>query len=247
MAKDTDETFKGWGTALYDTIKSNPLPAMMVGGGLAWLIASGIRKEEETATGFVERRKRVGTDETGTYGLGFIDRRRSDASGTVDPARAKAGQAKDRIRSKAAEASSKAARWRAQVRSRASQTGEQVRLKSQDWGSSAVEYSRRAQESIARGGRSFVRTVEGNPLAMAGMIMAAGAVLGLVIPESHYEEEKSSPQRDGMPARAREMGRGKVEQVEEVARGSLQSANKGARQEAERQVGKEVEDKGAES
>lgn len=269
MAQDTSEISKRWGAALYDTIKSNPIPTMLVGGGLAWLIASGISREEETSeTGFVERRKKIGTDETGTYGLGFIDRRRSaasDAAGRAgEKAAKKAGWAKNRIRSKAAEASSKAARWSSQMRARASQTGEQVKHKSQEWGSSAVEYSRRAQESIARGGRGMARSVESSPLLMAGLAMAAGAVLGMIIPESYYEDEKFGPRRNEMLSRAREAGREKVERAEAVARESLGGAKESAKQEAERQglippekaekveqkaeeTEKEVESKGTES
>jgi hypothetical protein len=240
MAQDTSEISKRWGTALYDAIRSNPIPTMLVGGGLAWLIAIGMRREDGTSqTGFVERRRRIGIDETGTYGMGFIDRRGAGTSGAAGQAREKTakkiGQVKDRILNKASEASDKAARWRYQVRARASQTGEQVRLKSQELGSSAIEYSRRAQESITRGGKGLVRSVESSPLLMVGLAMATGAVLGLIIPESYYEEEKFGPQRNEMLAHAREAGREKIEQAEAVVRKSLESAKESAKQEAERQ------------
>lgn len=241
MAIDTDET-KRWGTAFYDTIKNNPIPTMLLGGGLAWLIASGIRREEGSQnpeTGFVERRNRIGTDETGTYGLGFIDRRRSAASRTADQTREKAAQKASRIKSdvqaRAGEAREKAAQWSGQMRAKASQT----KTKAQELSSSAVEYGRRAQERLARSGKSaregFFRSMDSSPLALAGVVMAAGAVLGLIVPETHYEEEKMGSQREEVLARARAAGREKMEQVEAVARESMQSAKESAEKEAERQ------------
>jgi hypothetical protein len=229
MTKDIYETSKGWGTALYDTIRSNPIPTILVGGGLAWLIASGMQKEESVSEkGFTERRKIIGTDETGTYGLGFIDRRGAGAAGSggraQEKAAQKADQAKDRIRSKAAEASGKAAQWSSHVKARASQTGEQLRLKSQEWGGSALEYRRRVQEGIARGGKSFARSVENNPLAMAGVVMAAGVVLGLIIPGTYRAEEKFGPRLIEVPALAREAGSEKMEQIGVVAKESFESA-----------------------
>ncbi|RJQ87516.1 MAG: DUF3618 domain-containing protein [Desulfobacteraceae bacterium] len=251
MARQTGETSKRWGTALVDTLKNNPIPTMMLGGGLAWLIANGVRREAEesfeTEAEFIERRRSVGTDVTGTYGMGFIDRRRS-SSETIDrreKAAEKAAQVKSRLRDKTDEARGKAAEWSNQVREKASQTSEQVKVKAQELGISADEYRRRAQQSLVQGGRSakagFFRSVESNPLAVAGVMMAAGAAIGLLFPETTYEHEKMGPQRDQMLDRAREAGREKIEQVQAV----VQEAKESAKDEAERQglVSRETSEK----
>jgi hypothetical protein len=260
MAKETGETTKRWGAVLYDTFVSNPIPTMLIGGGLAWLIASEIRKEESDSyesvdANFVERRRTVGTDATGTYGMGFIDRRKSPAE-LMERSRAKAGEKAGELKGKAREAResvskygeqvrSKASHAGEQVRSKASHAGEQVRHKAEEISASAAQYGRRAQDSLMHGTQSaksgFFHTLENNPLAVAGVAMVAGAAIGLMVPETRYEEEAMGAQRDEMFERVREAGREKVEQVEAVVR----EAKESAKDEAERQglVSRESADK----
>jgi hypothetical protein len=228
MARQTGETSKRWGSVLYDTFVSNPVPSMMIGGGLAWLIASEVRKEgsEEEGDEFVERRRTIGTDATGTYGMGFIDRRKSTEA--LERTGRKASE-------KAAEVREKTAKYGEQLRSKAAHTGEQVRHKAEEISASAAAYGRRAQDSLMQGSKSaregFFHTLESNPLAAAGVALMAGAAIGLMVPETHYEDETLGPQRNEMFERAREAGREKVEQVEAVVR----EAKESAKDEADRQ------------
>jgi hypothetical protein len=279
MAKQTGETSRKWGTVFFEALKQNPLPTMLVGGGLAWLIANGVRQEESTygtiqaeeEFGFEDRRKSVGTDASGTYGMGFIDRRRSqpsqqagrrtedikskgrekaeEARRRADDIKMKGRQKMDEARSRATEVSeqmrAKASQTGEQLRQKASQTGEQVRQRAEQFTASASAYGRRAQQRFSQSGQSasqgFYRSLESNPLAIAGVVLAAGAAIGLMIPESRYEDEKLGPIRDDMLDSARETGREKLEQVEAVIR----EGKEAAKEEADRQglVSKETSER----
>lgn len=246
MARHTEETSRRVGNAFMDTIKQYPLPLAMVGGGLAWLIASSMRQndedEEDWERRYYERRKIDTVDASGTYGLGFLDRR-----GTETEDR-RTREAQSAARQKADQAREKAAELGGRLRDKASQTGQQVRQKVQEVSDSAAEYGRQAQERVVHTGQrtkeGFFRSLERNPLAVAGVVLTAGAILGLVIPESRYEDEQLGPVRDKALDRAREAGRETVQKVESVVREATDSAKDEA--EAQGLVGRDKLDKAEE-
>lgn len=247
MIRQTEETSKRWGIAIIDTIKDHPLPLVMMGGGMAWLIASGVRRdddEEDRERRMEERRKVDIVDESGTYGMGFIDRRGIAAQDR----RGQGAQGKTGVRQRFDETKRKAADVGGQWREKAAETGEQVKHKVREAADSAADYGRQTQRRVVRSSRQakegFLRSLERNPLAVAGVALTAGAIVGMAIPESRYEDRHLGPARDEAMSRAREVGRETVQKVKSVAR----EATEAAKQEAEAQnlVGRDQADRAEE-
>ncbi|MFZ7127644.1 MAG: hypothetical protein ACOWWM_15920 [Desulfobacterales bacterium] len=251
MAKNTGETSKQWGRNIIETVKDNSLPALLVGGGVAWLIASRVSREEAGEAEhprYVERRQVDVVDKSGTYGIGFIDRRRmADVTEKASSSSSHRGaEMKEAARRKANEAREKAeeARQRAveaggRMKEKASRFGEQVKTKAQAVGSEAADYAGQAGRRVAHGGRSagrgFLDFVENNPLAAAGFVLTAGAVVGATLPSTHYEDEMLGSRRDDLVERARETGREQAEKVGSVVREATKAATEAAKEEAEAQ------------
>jgi gas vesicle protein len=226
MANQTGETSKKWASSMVETIKDHPLPSIMIGGGLAWLIASsmGSGESEEDSADYRDRRKTQGVDDTGTYGMGFIERRKS----SITDFKESGGKIKSGIKERARRAKEKSVQLSDQVRQRTSQTASQVKEGLSDWSDSASDYGNRMRERVSHSGQSasggFFNSVQNHPLAIAGVLLAAGAVAGLLIPESRYEERKFGPTRDKMLDQAREKGQETLRKAESVAREAVESA-----------------------
>lgn len=262
MAKHTGKASKRWGSTLWDTIKQNPLPTLMVGGGMTWLIASGASSDDDDPESrydedversepyYVERRRMDGIDETGTYGMGFIDRRRVVTAEDENDRSfsGKTDQLKAKVASKTEEAKRKTAQAGDQVREKASRAGEQLKQKTMKMGSEAADYGRQAKRRVVKQGRNakegFSSFLESNPLAVAGIVLGAGAIVGAAIPTSRYEDEHLGPARDDALNSVREAGREQLHKVQAVAK----EATEAAKTEAENQglVDREMADRAEE-
>jgi gas vesicle protein len=229
MANQTGETSKRWASSVAETIKDHPLPSIMIGGGLAWLIASGMSSGgSEELSDFDERRKTQGVDNTGTYGMGFIERRKSSITDFKEAATGRGEKIKSGIMERARRVKDKSSQLSEQVRHKTSDTASHVKEGLSDWRESASEYGQSLRERASHsseGSRSgFYKSVQNHPLAIAGVLLAAGAVAGLLIPESRYEERKLGPARDRMLDQAREKGQETLRKAESVAHEAVESA-----------------------
>jgi vacuolar-type H+-ATPase subunit H len=226
MANQTGENSKKWASSVVETIKDHPLPSIMIGGGLAWLIASSVSSvgSQEDFDDDRDRRKSHGVDDTGTYGMGFIERRKS----SITDFRETGDKIKTGIKERARRAKEKSIQLSDQVRQKTSQTASQVKEGLSDWSDSASDYGNRMRERVSHSSQSasggFFNSVQNHPLVIAGVLLAAGAVAGLLIPESRYEERKFGPTRDKMLDQAREKGHETLRKAESVAREAVESA-----------------------
>ena len=221
MAKQTSEKTRHWGATVLETVKNNPLPALMAGGGLVWLITNGVRKNGDSYDWDYE----VEEDEALMYETaGPYETAGTEEFGTTEQIKAGAQEAFGRSRQKADQIMDKA-------RHGASRARDEIRQKSRDLSQSATEYGRRINRSGMRAGESFLQSIEKNPLAMAGVFFIAGAVTGMAIPESRFEQEKLGPARERVIHRAREAGREQMEKVQVV----VNEAKERAKEEAEKQ------------
>lgn len=93
------------------------------------------------------------------------------------------------------------------------------------------ETSRRARHTARRAQGGFQRIWNENPLLIAAATAAAGAIVGLAVPETRREHELMGPARDSMVDSMQTRVREKVDQVGEAASnavGSVQDAAKAA-------------------
>jgi ElaB/YqjD/DUF883 family membrane-anchored ribosome-binding protein len=229
------------GRGIWATIRENPLPAGMVGFGLAWMIANRRGGDEP-------RERDYETYSTGpavTYRAGHADRNRSTAAPgatgriehgyegrTAGATGATASGAE--LTGEGANADSQGIREKAaevvdQATDRISDAQEAVG----DWahdqqervGSWAHEKKDRigelAQETRYRA-RSAERRVEDsmreNPLAAGAVVLAMGVAAGLIVPESQREHELMGRSRDRVLDKAEDAARRAAEKVHDTVR-----------------------------
>ncbi len=233
LAKDT-------GGIMFDAIKDNIIPTVLITGGIAWLIKSN--KETRSRDGrrprgypphvypeFDEWRHapddqfRAIQDEPGAE-RGGDGRRRSSTEevkdrvqGAGDRVSIAAGQAKDRASEAASDMKDRMGHATHRMGKKASEIGEQ----------SMHQYRR-----VRRG---FFDTLHENPLALAGAALAVGTLFGIAIPESEHERDWMGETRDDIMWEAKKKGKEVVEKAEHVVEHAAESAAEGAEAEAKRQ------------
>ena len=184
MASNITETARDTGSTLMDTIRENPLPAALVGIGVGWLFLSARRRATERdrwryEPGYYDRGYgRYGARDYGASGYGRstsgypYDRYGQYGSsqyGSSQPSReenGKTSQMADTVKDKLSDAGDRAQEMTDTVKERASDMADQAQ-----W-----------QAQRARGW--LERTWDENPLVVAGAALAAGALVGLSIPET---------------------------------------------------------------
>ena len=160
------DTARSAGTSMLDTIKDNPLPAGIAAMSIAWLFAnrsSGAPPRRDAGYARTPAyggyaATQVGVYDRGTGGPSLGDR----AQGAVDGARDKAGN------------------LIADAKGTASDLADQARHTAQDAGEQAQQYAHRA-ESWLEG------QMNRNPIGVGAVALAAGALVGLSLPETEVE------------------------------------------------------------
>jgi len=230
------------GRGIWATIRENPLPAGMVGFGLAWMIANRHGGDEP-------RERDYETYSTGPavpYRPGYADRSRSTAApgatgriehgyeGRTEGGTGATASAGAQLTGEDANADSKGIREKAaevvdQATDRISDAQEAVgnwaHDKQERVGGWAHERKDRigelAQQTRYRA-RSAERRVEDsmreNPLAAGAVVLAMGVAAGLIVPESQREHELMGKSRDRVLDKAEDAARRAAEKVHDTVR-----------------------------
>lgn len=244
ITMSVEQKAKSWRSGLTQTIRENPVPAALVGIGLGWLLMSN--KEDDYSTGYQEANGRHFNGGS-NYRPYYAHFPREEEPGRVETARMRAGEAVGTAQERVGEvvgnaqervgevahdvqerATSLAHDAREQVRNTADNLGEQADNFSQEARARAEEMRFQARMSANRAKRTFSDTMEENPMAVAAAALAAGALVGMVLP--------------GTPAEARWMGEASTRVMDEaktVARDTAEKV-KNVAQQAERAVVEEV-------
>lgn len=237
-----------------EIVRNNPVPAALIGLGIGWLALekAGVFDRYGYSSGRrgVYRAQRGrGTDRDwlapgaayyppGTNpadmrderydwdrgdedtGPGMISRAREKAGGLAHSAREAIGGAGERMRSGAD-----------RVRSGASSVGEHAR----DWGASARDRAgrlgERTRETAQQARERIEESYDEYPLAMGGLALAGGLILGLILPPTRREDRAMGDYRDDLLDRAKDTGQDLYESGKRVAK----TAAHAAREEAERE------------
>jgi len=241
--------------AVTDTVKKNPVPALLIGAGIAWMIYESRR--EKSGNGYsddqsFDRNSRASFRDPDLYGDEPLDypspvssrSERSDgdesklgnfASSIGDKASAVKDQVKDTAASLTDQVKDKAAAVTDQVKDTLSNAGEAVREKTAALRQRANEVTANVKDGTRRiynrTREQAVATVDHHPLELGFAALAAGVVGGLLLPTPDAVNRAVGPTADKLRDRTREAGVEMLEKGKRVA----EAATSAVKEEAEAQ------------
>lgn len=241
-------------SSVIDTIKDNPLPAMAVGLSVAWFLSKvgesesdRYRHERYLATGdpyYAPRRPGYGRYVEDRYYAVEADRYRDygrpyatdgDEASMADKAKGKASDLADTAKDKASGAVDSA---KDKASGLADRAGDALSGTAGDARQRAEMAGRRMQRVERRAESWLDRQMRQNPLAVGAVALAAGALVGLSVPETDVEDQAMGGQaraaRSGLASAASDAS-------ERVTRAAQDVADEAA--EKTKEVGQEAEAK----
>jgi ElaB/YqjD/DUF883 family membrane-anchored ribosome-binding protein len=178
---------------LTDTIKANPVPALLTAAGLMWLYSG----RNKPPGGHSMSSSGYGTTTSTTMGSSSsLDEQYGmyGSSGSSDSSmREKLGNAKHRVGESAHNAAGS-------VRGKAHNAADSVRNRAHSVADSTRRGATRANEG-------FQRMLEDNPMAVGAISVAVGALLGSLVPSTRKEDELMGQHSDRITGKAKEMAR----------------------------------------
>ncbi|MES2694962.1 MAG: DUF3618 domain-containing protein [Verrucomicrobiota bacterium] len=218
--------------AVVDTIKKNPIPALLIGAGIAWMLFNRRRSAREEAEEHnyddhyeeTSERLRYDPDAHLDRPLEYPSGGSPDASDSAWDAQG--GSRLDRIKETIGEKTQSA-------RESLSHAGEVAREKLSAARERAGELGARAKE---RAGELYTRTrdgvahtVEQRPLETGLVCLAVGVVAGLALPTPGVVNRRLGPTADRLRDRARESGQEILEKGRRVATAAMSAAKQEAK------------------
>jgi ElaB/YqjD/DUF883 family membrane-anchored ribosome-binding protein len=216
-----------------DTVKANPLPALMIGAGVAWMIYQ-TRKQETAGSWSDMLEDEYGTSESHYVSGQYYDRPLEYPSASMSGGHMgeegtskfgemtenlgqKAGAAKDALKQKFSSATGRAGEKMEEWKDRAGEMTDEAR--------------QRAEAAYYRTRQRVTSTVEEHPLEMGLGLLAAGVLIGLALPTTEPVNRIVGPTADRLRDRTRERGRELLEKGKRVAH----AATTAVKEEAEAQ------------
>jgi ElaB/YqjD/DUF883 family membrane-anchored ribosome-binding protein len=206
-------------------VKDHPMPSLLIGAGLAWILVDAAAGDDEDDRGTYSRSRttRYRPSPAGTPASRYrstpslhplssgieqsdVEREESEGPGFADKAKDVAGQAKDAV-SGAAES----------VRDRISGVGDAAQGAVEQTRYAARSVSRSVESSYRTGAERFENAVEQYPLAVGIGFAALGVLAGVLLPRTRREDELLGEHSDQLIDAAKEKGQEVLESGKEVA------------------------------
>ncbi|HEX5828910.1 MAG TPA: DUF3618 domain-containing protein [Candidatus Limnocylindrales bacterium] len=216
------EVSSGNAGGILDTIKSNPVPAGMVGLGLAMLLMN----KGKQAQGSSYRPMPMGAPgyQSFDYGSslpgdhGYTRQRSSWEQQEWDRRGGNAGgNPLEKVGSSVAGAAGSAGETVSQA---ADQAGQRVSELADTVGQAAGEIPQQAGYAFQQGSSQVRRFIDENPLGAGVIAMAAGAALGMLLPATQVERQTIGQARDQLVGQAESTVHQALDKVEEQAQAS---------------------------
>lgn len=220
QAKDAlRSTARDAGTTMLDTIKANPIPSLIAGLSIGWLIAKGGQPDGGRYDRDYEEdyRRRYGRspDYRGyrsygesygynRYNTGYREQNADGGESLKDKATDAVGDAKHK------------------VSDLANQAGDQFH----EMGDDVQRYGRQATNWLEH-------QMDANPLAVGAVALAAGALVGLAVPGTQKEDELMGRASERLTEKAKDVAEEKLDQVKAVAKETADEAKEKAREVAD--------------
>ncbi len=242
--RDVEHEVSEGGRGLWQTIKENPIPATMVGVGLAWLVANGgghdddeyersrrlqgrarVRGGYGPADPYVERYAVGYAAEpyAERYAAGYITGSELEAARLRQSRDVESGDdteagAKERVRQAASRVQEKASDAADTAREKASELTDEAADRVRHGRERAGEWVHEAEHQTMRAEHRVEYAVRENPLAAGAVAAALGFAAGLMAPETQREHELFGRTRDRVLDRAEEQARRMSGRAHDVAR-----------------------------
>ena len=239
-ASDMKDRAKQLGSSALSKLKDHPMPAALIGAGIAWLIF-----EDSSGDGRTVGRDRPGRwrdEDLREHGGSFVDAR------TGRPYDGSYGRADEQAAGAGGDKGSDGTGALRQVRDKAAQVGQHLsdtagsaaatiadatsyfRGQAADGMSSAYAGARRgARQGYDYGRRRVEQALDEYPLAATAAALAAGVLTGLLLPGTHREDELMGEQAERLKEQAKEKGQEVVRRGKDVAEATVGAATEEAR------------------
>jgi len=232
------DTVKTAADSLVNTVKANPIPLLLVGAGVGWMIYENRRKradadfpsdyEDDDAELYSESARNY-SDPDALYdrpldypASSSIAPGQESLLGNTEPGGAptsgvsgKLGEAKEKVMEKAAHA-------KEHVKQTFSQVSDRVREKTHAVGE-------HARETYNRGRQRVIDTTQQHPLEVGLACLALGVVAGLALPTPEKARQLAGPTVDRLRDRTRQAGNELLDKGQRVARAAAAAARDEAR------------------
>lgn len=214
-------TAKSAGRGFMAAIRENPIPAALAGIGLGWL--------------FFKSRENMPDNQPSQP---RYDGYRVSGGGYGGPAyrvpvdQGDQASATDRVRDKASQVTGQATDKASQMTSQVTDQAQQMASQAQD---KAGQLAEQAQYQAQRARGWLERTWDENPLAMTGLALAAGAVVGMAIPETEPENRLMGQARETVVEKAQGVAQDTMQKAQSVAQQAADAAKDATKDAAQQQ------------
>jgi ElaB/YqjD/DUF883 family membrane-anchored ribosome-binding protein len=216
-----------WRYNINERISSNPLPAILAGVGVIWLMKQAVdaAREEQTLYYKDDYYTLTPEEEWPEYRPEEEAGRVGDMSNTAESMRAK-GEA-----------------YGQEMRERGSQWKHQAQEYAGEWKSRAQDQTgqlkARAQARAKRAKGQFQSVLQDNPLAVGATVFAVGAAIGLSLPRTQREDDWLGEARDRLIDQAKATAQEAKHKVEAMAGEVKECATGTVREQTEKTTGRE--------
>jgi ElaB/YqjD/DUF883 family membrane-anchored ribosome-binding protein len=227
MAQQTAEMVSDAQRSLMQSIRENPVPVVMVGIGLGWMILNASRKHTGSNSQYDDHQRRgsrsmYDDEQSASWSTMYDDEQGRgygrQESGTLDRAKNKASEVADSVKEKSSRIADKAQR-------KASEVGER-----------AEEMAGRVADETRMQTRRVEQAFQDNPLVIGAAALALGLAAGLAIPSTEKESELMGDTRDELVDKVKDVAEDTKSKVQQVAERVVDQAENTAK-DAAHQVG----------
>ena len=206
-------------------VKENPIPALLVGAGLAWMIIEAATSDEEKEGSYSGPAPYRGTrsgaatpyDPSGYQGDNQTETGGESGPGFVESAKDKLEHAKGAVAEVAGAAKEKAGALGDAASEAVEDVGRRAQEVYQEGRSTALKMGRSIESGYHSSAKQLENAMEDYPLAVGIGFAALGALIGVLLPRTRREDELLGEQSDQLVKATKEKGQELLERGKVVA------------------------------
>jgi hypothetical protein len=263
MTHKAEYEMKSWPSRVTRTVRENPLPAALIGIGIGWLLVSDRNGESYGRDN--DYGHRYYDDNYSSRNRRYQEPRlvhRHDDESRMDHesrewVKDKTNEARERVGAAAEKVQDRASAAVEAVQDRASETTEAAERRAKEFGQqvqttaretqqhvqdAAEQFETHAREGVRRTKQTFWDMMEENPLIVGTAALAAGAVLGMSLPNTPTEDRLMGERRDHLLEGAKETVQETTRKVQSIAREAQESAVETVKREVDKQTDQNDQD-----